>query len=72
MGQGSAKNCCGKGSRQKVTKVKHYYILGERGVSKFFRKSVGGDIKLKVTSFLDGPLFRPRAKNGGFQLVRDI
>ena len=30
---------------------------------------MGGDIKLKVTSFLDGPLFRPRAKNGGFQLV---
>ena len=29
----------------------------------------GGNIKLKVISFLDGPLFRPRAKNGGFQLV---
>ena len=28
----------------------------------------GGNIKLKVISFLDGPLFRPRAKNGGFQL----
>ena len=50
--------------------MKHYYILGERGVSKFFRKSGGvGNNKLKVISFLDGPLFRPRAKNGGFQLV---
>ena len=52
--------------------MKHYYILGERGVSKILGKVMGGevDIKLIVTSFLDGPLLRPRAKNGGFQLVK--
>ena len=51
--------------------MKHYYILGDRGVSKILGKVIGAgvNIKLKETSFLDGPLFRPRAKNGGFQLV---
>ena len=67
MGQGSAKNCCGKGSRQKVIKVKH---IGGEGSQQNFRKSDGGvNIKIIVTSFLDGPLLRPRLKNGGFQLV---
>ena len=52
--------------------MKHYYIhIGGEGSQQNFRKSDWGgvNIKLKVTSFLDGPLFRPRAKNGGFQLV---
>ena len=45
---------------------------GERVLSQQkFRKSdkVGVNSRPKVTSFLDGPLLRPRAKNGGFQLV---
>ena len=41
MGQGSAKNCCGKESRQKVIKVKH--IEGE-GSQQNFRKSGGGGL----------------------------
>ena len=55
--------------------MKHYYIhIGGEGSQQNFRKSdwLGVNIKLKVTSFLDGPLFRPRAKNGGFQLVAYI
>ena len=68
-GEGSAKKWCGKGSRQKVTKVKHYYILGERGVSKFFRKSGGGVIlNSKWYHFWTTPYFVHVRRTGVFSL----
>ena len=49
--------------------MKHFLQIWGEGSLQNFRKSDGGNIKLKVTLLLDGPLLRPRAKNGGFQLV---